>query len=314
LVGLAPRFRRRCRIRWLSRIAASSGYPDLLVPSGQGFSPVSRETFERTNAAEVFLPFGCEPGSTVGSPPFDDPVTSSREAPKLPRGSRQIHPYWRPAQGGPRRIPRPGTVQTADDVLFPLGSSGGTKGQRDGYFIPRGAPRSHRAGRALLSGKSVANGRGWAGSLGDAGSHGGSGQALGLPLITSPRWTYSHRNDHSRAGESQEGPPGPLASGKTVRRDHFLASLSVTDSVGCHLPPVIRGLIDRTARTPYSLPGDRLDPHDDVPRGTGWVGWSTPGFPHGDVPRGTDRVGQNRGCFAGTPFRRGNRSGQASRW
>ena len=153
-------------------------------------------------------------------------------------------------------------------------------GQRDGYFIPRGAPRSHRAGAGGCSrGSRLPMGEGGQDPWGTPGSHGGSGQALGLPLITSPHWTYSHRNDHSRAGESggspwtigfrQNEPPRPLPR-----------LPSVTDSVGCHLPPVIRGLIDRTARTPCSLPGHRPDPHDDVPRGTAWVGWSTPGCPH----------------------------------
>jgi hypothetical protein len=171
LVALAPRFRRRCRIRWLSRIAASSGYPDLLLPSGQGFSPVSRETFRAAQRRRVFRPFGSDPGSADGSPasttesPPPEKLQApggSRPAPGLPGGSGRL-------RAATSRIPAPGAVQPADDVPFSAGIRQRQRGAKRRALHPSwGAPlRWGRCGR-ILSGKVASQ---WAGVSRILGGH-----------------------------------------------------------------------------------------------------------------------------------------------
>ena len=193
MAGLAPRFRRRCRIRWLSRIAASSAYPVLPVPSGQGFSPVSRETIPADQRREDFWPFGYEPAPVTARSLFNDPVTCPRGAlPGARCGSGPAHPDG-----------RPGAAHVAPQDLARAAS--GSRSPPPGLVQrqPGGVTNTSSSWDARLP---------WAGvgrTSWDVGSHGARvGKALGLPLITSANWTTQPSQIRTRAADKESPPFG----------------------------------------------------------------------------------------------------------
>jgi hypothetical protein len=194
LAGLAPRFRRRCRIRWLSRIAASSAYPVLPVPSGQGFSPVSRETIPAGQRREDLWPFGYEPGPMTARSLFHDPVTCPRGAlPGARCGSGPAHPDGRPgaAHVAPQDLARAASGSRSPPPGLVQRQPGGARR----ILHPRGTPGSH--------------GRVWGRTSWDVGSHGARvGKALGLPLITSANWTTQPSQIRTRAADKESRPFG----------------------------------------------------------------------------------------------------------